>query len=228
MPRHNSKATTHRVFTLIELLVVISIVALLIAILLPALQGARQAARVVSCQSNLKGLYQSVVMYTGDNEDFLPWTGFEGLANFLRNNGTGLDAWRNLGKLVRYRYTETPLAFRCPSDRRELDPDVKLLRNTWGYHGSYHYMCQIKYPLHTLGANGSGKWPGRKLSTEGMYRNYGALILDDVGSDGRFTNHVNHPKGANVLRVDGAIRLKPRDEYFNYQGSTWNWNIFDF
>ena len=55
-----------RGFTLIELLVVVSIIALLIAILLPSLGKARDRARLVQCQTNLKGLGLGEFAYAGD------------------------------------------------------------------------------------------------------------------------------------------------------------------
>src|ERR1043165_1665795 len=65
-----------RGFTLIELLVVIAIIAILAAILFPVFAQAREAARKASCQSNLKQLGASILMYAQGYDQELPWSGW--------------------------------------------------------------------------------------------------------------------------------------------------------
>lgn len=59
-------------FTLVEILVVVAIIGLLIAILLPALNIVRRQAAQQNDKANLRGIYQGVMGYAGENSDKYP------------------------------------------------------------------------------------------------------------------------------------------------------------
>jgi prepilin-type N-terminal cleavage/methylation domain-containing protein/prepilin-type processing-associated H-X9-DG protein len=64
---------SHRTgFTLIELLVVIAIIAILAAMLLPALGKAKEAGRKAKCINNLHNMGLAMLMYSDDNDGFVP------------------------------------------------------------------------------------------------------------------------------------------------------------
>ncbi len=59
-------------FTLIELLVVIAVIAILAGLLLPALNSARAKGRSMLCASDVRQLASAFIMYSSDNNSYIP------------------------------------------------------------------------------------------------------------------------------------------------------------
>lgn len=101
-------------FTLIELLVVIAIIAILASILFPVFGRARENARRSSCQSNLKQLGLSIMQYTQDCDETMP---FDDLGS------VGGVSWSGIWMYQMQPYIKSYQILRCPSDT---DPNIPV------------------------------------------------------------------------------------------------------
>jgi prepilin-type N-terminal cleavage/methylation domain-containing protein/prepilin-type processing-associated H-X9-DG protein len=123
----NGQLTTDSAFTLVELLVVIAIIAILAALLMPSLIKAKQKAQAVHCMNNNKQLMLAMLMYVGDNNEWLPenlgsHTWVPGFAAPDPRTATG---WTNVEYLTDPKYaalapyTGTQYRiYKCPADNK--------------------------------------------------------------------------------------------------------------
>jgi len=122
-----------RGFTLIELLVVIAIIAILAAILFPVFARAREKARQASCQSNLKQITLSWLMYIQDYDETLPplYTDIRALP------GPPSGGYMHTPELLDP-YTKNIQLWLCPSDKSSYQgfETPTGLRINYGYNQS--------------------------------------------------------------------------------------------
>jgi prepilin-type N-terminal cleavage/methylation domain-containing protein/prepilin-type processing-associated H-X9-DG protein len=75
MKKRTAKGAGRYGFTLIELLVVIAVIAFLVGLVLPSLNRAKEAGRSAFCRNNIRQIALGMLLYAGDNDDYLPWPG---------------------------------------------------------------------------------------------------------------------------------------------------------
>ena len=113
-------------FTLVELLVVIGIIALLVGILMPVLSKARAQANRTVCLSNIKQLYNGILMYCNDNKGWFPTCAVWEVGSAYKQSPDDWVYWqanRNLDDSAIAKYVgrgeKVRSILRCPADTLE-------------------------------------------------------------------------------------------------------------
>lgn len=160
-------------FTLIELLVVIAIISILAAILFPVFAQAREKARAISCVSNMRQIGTAAVMYTQDNDEFLPaewqWSPGAIYGNSPYILPTALTLSQSLQQCQLCAYVKSNQVWYCPDRPTTLNSYGMSYPNMWGSTVAdaepYPWPVGVnlaKIPSPTTNAliAESGMWPG--------------------------------------------------------------------
>ncbi|MBI3919790.1 MAG: DUF1559 domain-containing protein [Armatimonadetes bacterium] len=175
-------------FTLIELLVVIAIMAILAAILFPVFARASEKARSASCQSNLKQLSLSFLMYAQDYDEILPRYGDHDCVN-------GRKSWQQ----VTAPYVRNDQILLCPSTEMAVGPSYPHISMCWNAPG--RSLSDIRLPTEIMMLTDSR--PGYLVYCRGCYPN-GVGAGTDLGN-GRVPTDV-HSETINVAFCDGHVK----------------------
>lgn len=190
------QSVRRRGFSLVELLTVIGIFGILATLILLGVSGVRERAGTVKCGSNLRQIYIALKLYSQEhNNEILP--GYQADPKYPGEHNVFSV---NLQRYMNTRNAESMI--HCPAD-------VKFDDGTINNHGSYQMSTFASYDWMKQQRN--------RFDDFERYRNpeISVFIYDAFASGhgaGQEQVSFRHGERANILFLDGSVRLMGREE----------------
>lgn len=200
--RQSRLCSRGRAFTLVELLVVLGIIAILMAVLLPAMNAANRQAKRVQCQSNLRQLGQSLLIYA---QNWKGWIVPPGLDDAVAPT----ERWP---AVVFRSAVVNPAVMRCPADFEPAGERSYMLN--WHLIDRAVRITDRRRgaPAHEIVV------AGEKIASRGDYYLNATDYADGLPA---FTRHARI-EGMNMLYLDLHVGTKTPTLRFDGQGDPWD------
>ena len=212
-PSSPARATGRAGFTLVELLVVIGIIALLIAVLLPALSRARATALDLRCQTNLRQIGTSAMLYANDWRGVLPRADSEYDPDPADPNNPRIEDWlKQIEPYIKEQFSSTSWRsaelYGCPRF-----PGERTGANIFHYGMNYQFdmgkttpmnykITEIRRPHEIILFGDKSVHP---MAFSPIVRNGDATVLPDLrhGSGRNYGTATQMTGVANIVFADG-------------------------
>lgn len=197
-------------FTLIELLVVVAIIGILASMLLPSLQKSRAKAMHAVCKNNQRQLGVAMNIYTDDNDDYFPHSGWlvnSGDQVGWLYSGDNKDSQDDVETGGLWPYLQTHEAYRCPSHEKKTYGTQKLSSYIMtGGVNHYHIADPTNgapFKISSMRPDYLVLWEGNELHEGNMWNDSADYPWEDMSGNAKLT--MRHLGPSSVVFVDGHV-----------------------